>query len=50
MEGRTMILIMAPLKAKAAAVAERARDKEGQSGAQGSGKEDENPQGGEEAL
>jgi translation initiation factor IF-3 len=50
MEGRTMILIMAPLKAKAAAVAERAREKEGQSGAQGSGKEDENPQGGEEAL
>lgn len=28
-EGRTMILIMAPLKAKAAAVAEKAREKEG---------------------
>lgn len=42
MEGRTMILIMAPLKVKAA-VAEKEREKEGHSGGQGSVEEDENP-------
>lgn len=52
MEGRTMIMFMAPLKAKSSpADKERDRDKEGSRGREQAGsEEDENPQGGEAAV
>jgi translation initiation factor IF-3 len=50
MEGRTMIMFMAPLKAKSSP-AEKDRDKEGsRTREQSAVEEDENPQGGQEAL
>ena len=51
MEGRTMIMFMAPLKAKvSAADRERAREKEGNRAREQAVDEDENPQRGQEAL
>jgi translation initiation factor IF-3 len=51
MEGRTMIMFMAPLKAKvSAADRERERDKEGQRARERTVEEDENPQGRQEAV
>lgn len=52
MEGRTMIMFMAPLKAKASAGdKDRDREKEGsRTREQGASQEDEDPQGGQEAL
>jgi len=50
MEGRTMIMFMAPIKAKASP-ADKDRDKEGsRTREQAAVEEDENPQGGQEAL
>jgi len=51
MEGRTMIMFMAPLKAKvSAADRERAREKEGNRAREQAVDEDENPQRSQEAL